>query len=135
MPIAGELFLDEPPAGILFAIERMKGTSAGGSINPPSENGEKAIIYSTFAKTLPIKSMGRVNRVVVRTTAEGDGGSIVILCNGREVGRIPLFAGQQETYGDIKQCAGNGKSPPEMGLKIEPEGLNASVKTVALIGQ
>ncbi|MCP4200286.1 MAG: sulfatase-like hydrolase/transferase [Proteobacteria bacterium] len=135
MPIAGELFLDEPPAGILFALDRMRGASARVSITPLAENGKKAVIYSTFTKTLPIKKMDRVDRVVARTTAEGDGGSVIILCNGRESGRVPLFAGQQEIYGDIRQCVGKGKSPPELGLKIEPEGLNASVETVVFIGE
>jgi hypothetical protein len=110
-------------------------SSARGWVTLLAERNGKAAIYSGFTKEIPIKNLNRIDRVVARTTARSDGGSVIVLCNGHESGRLPLFSGQQETYIDLTDCSGKDKSPPQIGLKIEPEGLTASITTVAFIGR
>jgi hypothetical protein len=130
-PLARELLRDEPAPLALRALTDLgAGSRRGGRIRA-GEPVRDVFVFTPVAGTLSGPS--RISRVALLTRAAADGGEVIARCDGAEVGRVPLAAGDQAAVLDIEGCRAGGK-PPRIELILEPADAAASIPAAALIG-
>ncbi|MCP4604746.1 MAG: sulfatase-like hydrolase/transferase [Proteobacteria bacterium] len=133
--IAHELFLNEPPAGVLNALVRLGWALPQGRLVALPAKGVKAIIYAEPLKLLFSPRMNYIKTIILSTSAQADGGSVVISCSGKESGRIQLLSGNQEIFSELRSCRDQDGNFPLVRLKIEPNDIDAKISALALIGR
>jgi HEAT repeat protein len=127
--IVAELLRDDPTPGALVALGDLGALSRRGARLP-----SKIPIAAFAAPAGPLLApLPSARRAVVRVAAKADGGTLVIGCNGAVAGRLPLAAGEQESPVDLTGCAGARGRPLVITLAVEPPGVEAGIRSVALI--
>lgn len=131
--MAAEMFNEIPPPGALGAILDMVKPSKRGKGVAARGKGRKALLLGPVdgeSRSIPLLS---VSRAIVRTDAATAGGSVVIVCNGKEAGRVPIFSGQGEGRADLSGCERSAGHPLSVQILLRDASADTRIESAALL--
>jgi arylsulfatase A-like enzyme len=130
-PLARELLREEPAPLALRALVDVGAATSRGTRIRAGDPAREVVVFAPAAGVF--EGPDRILRLALLTRAAADGGELVARCDGAEVARVPLVAGDQAVVVDIEDCGG-GAHPPRIELALEPVDAEASIPAAALIG-
>jgi len=125
--IAGELAREEPAPDALRALVELGAASPRGKRLRASPEAATVTVWAPLTPG-PLGNAARSpGRLVLLTAAEADGGSVVIACDGEEIGRAPISAGEQTALVEIDGCEGG------LALALDPADVAATIEAAAAV--
>jgi Sulfatase len=133
-PIATELFLETPPDGALEALASLKAANGKGKDYVSPDSDKTVVVYLPSPNKEFVARTKKATRLIVKTTAKEDGGSVDIICNGKAAQRIGLLQGSNEAFVDLDNCNAPGDQPLRLKIRTVPNEIEATVDVIGLIG-
>jgi len=132
--IAAELGRDTPTPGSVRALVGLGLATQKGAPLTLGSTGSSAVLFAKPLSAPLVPGLDNAKQVIAVTNAKAEGGTLVISCNGVEVGRLPLRSGSQEPVAELSGCRRSPDAPLAVTLRLEPSDLDADIAAVALIG-
>ncbi|MBW2275967.1 MAG: sulfatase-like hydrolase/transferase [Deltaproteobacteria bacterium] len=124
--LAGELAREEPAPDVLRPLLQLGAASARGKKIRAEVDGAEVTIWSPVPEDPLGPKSGTPSRLFLLTTADADGGQVLVTCDGDEAS-APIFGGEQTSLIELDGCEG------DITMTIEPADLHATIEAVAIV--